>query len=110
VIISLYLGNFHLCQYLYSDNINEWWKLNLTIREVITSLSFYLVLLNISNKKVRVLISIGLGISASNVIDRVYFDTTQYEWNDLLTIGFIIIIALYEYRNEQRREDRAKAN
>ncbi len=96
IVIILFVGNYQLCEYFYSDDINKWWVLRTNIYAVIFALS--LTLARIGKEGVlRFILSIGIGLSISDVIDRLVFNSNIFNYSDILMIITTVSIAFYEY-------------
>lgn len=101
VTVLLFPANYWICEYLYSDDLNNWWIL----RTNLSALNFMLALYCIKLEKtlfINFLVNIGLGFSVSDVIDRWLFDTNQFTKSDILMITLTLIICYIEYYVRKR--------
>ncbi len=107
LITLIYFGNYHICQYFYpgdsQDSINDWYNLKMANYNIVIVLSIYLASLKPTKDDLINIIefftmSVLSSIIISNIIDRLFFDSRFYEWNDLFIIIGAIIISLFESR------------
>jgi len=94
------LTSYHICSYFYKNDIDKWYD----FKFILTSFSFILLYQSLfysSTKLSRFLATIYYGIFIEDFTDRVFFNTTCYEWNDILTLLLIIAIAIHNYKNEK---------
>ena len=92
------LASYHICNYFFIDNIDKWYDLKF----ILTSFSFVLLYQSLSyqaNKLDRFFTTIYCGIFIEDFIDRLFFNITYYEWNDILALLITIAVAIYNYKN-----------
>jgi len=82
---ALYLANFHLCNIIAGDDLVEWYKWRGINYTAIFALLFAAGNIGASGIT-RFVLNIAFSIVVSDLIDRIFFDITTYEWKDLLTI------------------------
>ena len=96
-ILLLYLLNFHICEYFYPDDVKAWWSLKLNIYAIIIALAFLLASLY-ARGICKFFLNLGVGFTVSSVIDRWYFDITQYTEVDVIMVIVTIMIAYIDYK------------
>ena len=82
---AMYLLNYHICYLAYPDDIISWYKL----RGILYTSTFATLFaaLNIGATGFqRFFLNIAFSIVVPDLIDRVFFDITTYQWKDLLTL------------------------
>ena len=99
IIILLFFGNYYICEYFYSDNTDAWWDLKLNLYAVIIALLLFLSRIG-SKGILAFFLDVGIGLSLSNVIDRVYRDTTTFTEDDIYMIIATIIGAVLTYKKQ----------
>lgn len=108
IALALFFCNYHICEYFYPYNdqasIDSWWMLKNNIYAIIISLLFLASSFN-SIGLTRFVLEVGIGVSLSNVIDRIYSDTTQFNRYDLLMIAITVIFAIIDYKKDELREN-----
>lgn len=97
VSIVLYFLSYQICEYFYATNIELWWDLRMKLYAVQFFILFA-VLSKTTSGITRLMINFGLGISANDLIDRVFFDVTFFQWNDLLMLTLTALTSLYEWK------------
>ena len=102
--VFLFVGNYQICEFFYPDldeeSVKAWWIMKSNIYSVIVVL--LLLSSSISEKGVlRFVLSIGVGLSLSDVVDRLYFNTNQFNEHDLVMIAITIIGASISYKKEK---------
>lgn len=101
IAFTLFIANYHICEFFYHDNVKEWWHLKVDIYStIIMLLFFYSRLFTVG--KVRFVLDVFFGISASNVVDRFFFEVRDFRWNDILMIAMTLIFAFYKLKNANR--------
>ena len=104
IAIVLFSSNYLLCEYFYSEDIDNWWSLKVNINAVVIAL----VLLASSVKEkgvLRFVLDIGVGFTVSNVVDRLYFNTTQFTKTDIIMIIATFLFAIIDYKKDELREN-----
>ncbi len=113
LIALIYFGNYHICQYFYpgseQDQIDNWYNLKRVNYNIVIALSLYVTTLKPINIKVIdniefLITSIIISIVTSNIIDRLFFNSRFYEWNDIFVVVVIILISIFEYRRKWQKE------
>jgi len=102
--MTLFVTNYGICQYLYPamDDLScdKWWETN----SCIYGITIALLLLASTLKErgvLRFILDIGAGFAVSNVIDRMYFNTTQFNKSDYIMIAMTILIAVLDYKKDE---------
>lgn len=94
--VVLFVGNYSICEYFYPDDIKSWWTLKVNIYAVIIALVF--LSQSIGTKGVlRFILELGVGMSISSVIDKLYFDVHSFTVSDILMILTTLCFASYQY-------------
>lgn len=94
--IVIFAFNFKICEFFYHNDLTSWWFL----KSDLLAISFCLALLASrvrTSGMTRIVISLGVGWSISDVIDRVCFNVRYFTWVDMVMIVLTIIYASYEY-------------
>lgn len=102
--ILLFVGNYQICEFLYpeldEESVKAWWIMKSNIYGLVVAL--LLLASSISEKGVlRLVLSVGVGLTVSNVVDRLYFNTNQFNKHDLVMIAIAIIGASISYKKEK---------
>ena len=98
--ILLFSSNYLLCEYFYSQNIDRWWDLKMNINALVMALVF--ISSNIDKKGIlRFVLDIGVGFTVSNVVDRLYFNTTQFTKTDIIMIIATFLFAIIDYKKDE---------
>lgn len=102
-IISLILFAFGywICLFIYPDDVVKFFELRMNIYSCIILSCFYLASLNNSDKRVKLILDIGIGLSLSDVIDRLLFDITTFNANDYVLIVLTLLISIYNYARKK---------
>lgn len=93
--IVLWIFSFHICNYFFSDSIDNWWKLRMILYALCYSL---MVMANNIKGLSRYTLFINyltLGLVMEDVTDRLFFDSRIYEWNDFLSLDISLGVAFY---------------
>ena len=104
IAIILFISSYQICDFFYYNddvkNIQKWWGLRSIIYAIVMMLIFYASL--ISTKGVlKLILSIGFGFCFSNVIDKVFFNVLDFNYNDVIMIIITLCISLYKYLDER---------
>lgn len=102
--VLLFGLGFWICNLLYPDacgaQINQWWDMRMNIYAIILLTCFSVALSKEDNKHLRFVLSIGIGLSASDVIDRIFFNISQFTKEDVsMVIATFIISYVESYTN-----------
>ena len=100
VILILFLGNYHICEYFYSDNVEGWWRLKINIYAIIVALAFFLSGIG-ARGTLRFITDLGAGFATASVIDRLYYDITTITKSDVIMVLVTILIATLDYKKEK---------
>jgi hypothetical protein len=88
------VGNYKICEYFYKDDLIKWWDLRTNIYAVIFGLCLQIAIIG-TKGWLRFVLSVGLGFSISDIIDRLYFDINTFNNNDYIVIGITLITSIY---------------
>lgn len=99
--VLLFTFGYQVCSYFYDPckQVSQWWDLRMNLYSILILLCFVF-----SNMKVRTweinhikfVIGIGLGLSISDVIDRLLFDITRFQTDDIIMVIFTLLISALE--------------
>ena len=102
IALILFVSNYTICDFFYYNeeikDIKKWWALRSNICAVIIMLVFYASLIG-TKGVLRLILSIGVGLCISNVIDKVYFNVLDFTYTDIIMITLTICVSLYDYLN-----------
>ena len=93
----LYFGNYHICEYFFKDDIDMWWTCKGAIYNAVIVIGLHLASLDATLKQM-LLISIFSGVIVNNIIDRLWFKSIYYEWDDIIIIIVIFTLSYIEYK------------
>ncbi len=100
IVVLLFPFNYLICDLIY--DWNEHWDKNLSLRFNIYSIMFLILFILAKNDKTNFsnfILSIGIGFSLSDVVDRCFFDKTVFDWKDIL---MIVLTLFFSYKNYDR--------
>lgn len=99
--VLLFGLGYQICSFFYPnfcknpEAMEAWWDLRMNLYSALILLLFWLTnMKNGHSKHVSFVLAIGIGLSISDVIDRLYFDITEFTYED---IGMIIITVIAAY-------------
>lgn len=102
IAILLFVLNYQICDYFYYvDGVLDskgWWSLKSNMYAVIIGLILYGSYMK-SKGLNRLILSIGMGMAVSNIIDKCFFNVLEFRYNDIIMIILTISCSLYEYLN-----------
>jgi hypothetical protein len=85
-IVILYFANYHICELIYPNDINNWIKLKFVLLSICLLLSF-------EYKKQNVLIEkIFLAVIFNNIYVLLFNNETNYSLNDIFFIAWFTAI------------------
>ena len=104
IALVLFTSNYQICEYFYpltdDESIKMWWFTKSNIYGVIVAL--VLLASSIGERGVlRFVLDVGIGLSMSNVVDRLYFNTNQFNKYDIVMIAITIIVSIIDYKKEK---------
>ena len=111
--IILFVSNYHICNYYYYVDCaldrTGWWGLKSQIYAVIIATIFFAS--SIKTKGILLFfLSIGVGLSASNFIDKAFYDVLVFTKEDvvmiILTVCFAALRTLKEIKDENSNRQR----
>jgi len=100
IAFLLFALNYQICEFFYEDDITRWWylKSDLLAMSVCSSLVASRIR---TGGLTRIILTLGVGWSISDVIDRVFFDVRYFTNVDIVMIVLTVIYACYDtYNNE----------
>jgi hypothetical protein len=93
--VLIWFLSFNICNFFFEGSWDYWWKL----RMILYAISYLLVIIagsfNTKTKLSVFTMYFAIGIVMEDISDRLFFDTTIYEWNDFLALDLAIIVSLY---------------
>ena len=113
--ILMFCFNYNICNYFYYNDeikdISKWWDLKSNMYAIIMTLVFYAIIMmlifyaSLLNTKgiLKVILNIGLGLCLSNVIDKLFFNVINFQFNDVLMIIITICFSFYNYLKELKK-------
>lgn len=103
IALLLFVFNYEICDLFYYNDINKWWDLKLNIYAVILAISAFIAQYDCKNDLARFILLVFSGLCISDVIDRVFFDITTRQLNDIFSIIIVLITSFYKVYVRQRR-------
>lgn len=107
LMIVLYFGNYHICEYLYPEDVDMWWTCKGAIYNIIISIGVYLITLKASLVQFFIL-SVFNGILVNNIVDRLYFKSVGFEWSDIIIIIFIFLLSYIDFIWRRKKKSRRR--
>lgn len=102
LIVFLFIGNYEICNLVYTNDIDKWWELKQNIYNVIIALCLHISQSNTDSKHVKFILNMGLVFALSNCIDRIFFDINYFQTNDIIAIIISIAFSIKKYYNGSR--------
>ena len=103
----LFFSNYQICDYFYYNeevkDISKWWGLKSNIYAVIMLLIFYGSIRH-TKGYTRLILSIGLGLCFSNVIDKIFFNVLEFRYNDIIMIVLTVGYSVLDFLNKRKSE------
>lgn len=103
--IVLFVSNYQICDYFYYNDevkdLKKWWGLKSNIYAIILCLVFFASALK-SKGYLRFILDIGIGLTISNVIDKVFFNVLDFNYNDIIMITLTLCFSYLDYLKEKR--------
>jgi hypothetical protein len=94
---ALYIANFHLCNIIAGDDMAEWYKWRGINYTAIFAMLFAAGNIGASGQT-RFMLNIAFSIVVSDLIDRLFFDITSYQWKDLLTLILTLLTSFIVWK------------
>ena len=100
--------NFYVCEYFHplcdEESIKSWWRLKESMYGAI--IAIILISYSLTSKGIlRFVLDIGVGLTVSNVIDRLYFNTIEFTKADMIMIIATFLFAIIDYKKDELREN-----
>lgn len=96
--------NYYICEFFYPLNdaasIKMWWRL----KECIYGLIIAIILLSYSlttRGVLRFVLDICVGLTISNVVDRLCFNTIEFTKADIIMIIATFLFAIIDYKKDE---------
>ena len=104
VSILLFVSCFQICSYFHEpiteEAVSLWWDMKSNIHAIVIALVFIASSIN-SIGVLRFILDVGVGFTISNVVDRLYFNTTEFNRADIVMIAITFIIASIDYKKDK---------
>lgn len=97
--LVLFVGNYQICELVYSDNIDKWWGLKQNIYNIIIAIFSYLAS-NSLDKYFKFVMNIIVGFCISNCVDRLFFNINTFTNEDIYMIIITIIVSYFTVYKE----------
>lgn len=101
--VMLFCCGYQICSFFYPnfcknpEALAAWWDLRMNLYAMLILLLFWLSnMKNGQSKHVSFVLAIGIGLSISDVLDRVYFDITKFTLSDIFMIVITIMVSYAE--------------
>ncbi len=105
--VLLFVFGFGICSFVYPDyssnpsELNKWWDLRMNLYSILILICFAGASFNTSTKLERFILAVGIGMSASDVLDRMYFDITTFTMEDIAMVAITVFVSWLEiYSNK----------
>lgn len=96
IALLLFVFNYEICDIFYFNDIPKWWDLKLNIYAVILAICAYLAQLDNKGKIEKFILLLFSAFAVSDIIDRVFFDITIRQLNDIISIIIALITSYYK--------------
>jgi hypothetical protein len=100
IAITLFVSNYAICDHFYfTDGILDskgWWRLKSNIYAVIIATVFLSAQIG-TKGLLRFVLSVGIGFTISNVIDKLYFNVLEFTQADIYMIIATLVISGYDW-------------
>lgn len=89
-----------MCEWFYPNDINNWWQLRLGIYSLVLCLLF---IINTFSTVVKLekyfnfTIYVGIGLTSSDCIDRLFLNIDFFTWMDLIMVSMVLLIGYRKY-------------
>ena len=111
----LFVSNYFVCEYLYPGSNKSWDifipmdKLSHNIWAIIIMLSIATTLIKEpANRLSDFFLTTAIGLSSSDVIDRIVFHITNFTGADRIVVPATIVLAIYNYRSDTTTRTKIK--
>lgn len=95
-VVLLFVSNKYICDFFYTD-LTEWWTLRLNLYAVLFGLVLIISTMDGKSTFISFVLSIGVGFSISDIVDRLYFNINVFQPNDIIMIFLTVIISYITY-------------
>ena len=95
--VLLFPFGYWICLYIYPNDRIKFFDLRMNLIACILLAAFVLLNKYATNKKLVFIFDIGLGMSISDVVDRLYFDVTKFQKTDIIMICLTVLFAFVKY-------------
>jgi hypothetical protein len=99
--VFLFVFGYWICEIFYKHNLALWWDLRIAIYTAVLCLSF-IIAHKLTTGFTKAIFTVGIVFCIGDVIDRYFFDITQFHLNDLLLFLFAIIYLRTHYARETK--------
>ena len=109
IAIILFISSYQICDFFYYNDeikdLKKWWSLRSNIYAIIVMIIFYASLIN-AKGFLKLILSIGVGFCFSDVIDRLFFNSLEFDYKDIIMIILTICISIYKYLDTYERPNK----
>lgn len=95
--VILFGTGFWICEIIYKYDLIKWTHLRMNLISLVICGVLYVADKCATDRRLKLPLEIGIGLSIADVIDRLCFDITTFSTNDFITIGFTIAFSIYNY-------------
>lgn len=100
LVVLLFPFGYWICLYFYPDDVVKFFDLRMNLYACIILLCFIVSKRSVTNKAVIFIFDTGIGMSISDVADRLYFDVTEFQKSDIVMIVLTILFAIADYHKK----------
>lgn len=99
ITLLLFGTKYWICQYFYSDDLVNWWRLRVALDTFNYALCFFIAY-KFSKGFVRDVFMVGMVFCGGDILDRYLFSINEFNLNDILLIAFAVIYLFPSYARE----------
>lgn len=104
--VLLFIGNYHICEFFYKDDISKWWNLRTALCAINFGLALYCSKMDMRDRLTLFFVNVGIGFSVSDIVDRLVYDITTFTKADILMIIITVMVSFYEsYLKPAKKEN-----
>jgi len=109
LLVLLFGFGYVICNLFYpeyllnkGEHADKWWDLRMNLYSVLIGGLFYTLTLKQSYPKLeRFVLEIGVGLSMSDIIDRLVFDVTKFTNSDYFMIFATLVFATIDFNRDK---------
>lgn len=95
--ILLFPFGYWICLWAYPNDVVQFFDLRYNLYAGLIFLAFTTLYLWITDIRARVIFNIGIGLSVSDIADRLLFDCTKWQSDDWVMIGLTILYSWHQW-------------